>query len=126
MHAPALPLLLRSTTGWVFVDLRSILCLRAEDKYARLHRTDGSSLVVLHTLNDLEARIGCNARIGDLLFVRAHRSSIVAIHHACAIHDHQEIEFRNGERISFSRRLWPFLRELAGSIHATPSALHTA
>ncbi|MEZ4808254.1 MAG: LytTR family DNA-binding domain-containing protein [Flavobacteriales bacterium] len=113
------PLLIKSTTGWVFVDPCKILYLRAEDKYARLHSVNGTSMVVLHSLNDLEHRLGCNERIGDFLFLRTHRSYITAIHHAVAVHGSNELELRTGERLSFSRRVWPLLQRIAGTVRAT-------
>lgn len=119
MEMSRIPLLIKSTTGWVFVDPSMILYLRAEDKYARSQFVDGSSMVVLHSLSELEHRLGCNERIGAFLFLRTHRSYITAIHHAVAVHGSNELELRTGERLSFSRRVWPLLKRVAGTVRAT-------
>ena len=63
--APRFPLILKSAFGPVFIPLNSILRIDAEDKYSRLHYTNGDSMVLLHSLSDLEERLCCGQRIGD-------------------------------------------------------------
>lgn len=117
----AFPIALKTAHGWSLLDLRAILCARAEDKYARLTLTDGSTLVVLHPLSDLEQRFGCGARNGDLLFLRPFRSCIVAMHHASRFHGKGEVELRNGERLPIGKRAWPTLIDVLGRVERVPS-----
>lgn len=54
---PTFPLVLKSTHRWVFIPAGDILNLTAEDKYARLTHTDGPSIMLFHSLADLEERL---------------------------------------------------------------------
>lgn len=116
MRAIIHPILLRTAQGWSLVDLRFILCAHAEDKYARLQLTDGGTLVVLHPLSDLEERLSCGERHGDLVFLRSNRSCIVAMHHAVRFHGKAAVELANGEQLPVGRRAWPGIVQVLASV----------
>jgi len=123
--APRFPLLLKSAFGPVFIPLNTILRIDAEDKYSRLHFTNGDSMVLLHGLSDLEERLCCGQRIGDRVFLRTHRSCIVALHHADALQGRDQVML-NGRPAPISRSAWGQLLHLLGSIDSPEKALRSA
>ncbi|QQR85394.1 MAG: LytTR family transcriptional regulator [Flavobacteriales bacterium] len=123
---PSFPLLLRSSTGWVFITTVEILHIKAEDKYARLTCTDGSNLVLFHSLADLERRLACGKRIGELLFVRTHRSCIAAMHYAQAIPPKRGLLLADGTELPLGRGVRADLLRLMGAVHATARAVRAA
>lgn len=122
---PRFPLILKSTYGPVFIPLNNIVRIDAEDKYSRLHYTNGESMVLLHSLSDLEERLCCGQRIGDRVFLRTHRSCIVALHHADALQGRDQVVL-NGQQAPISRSAWGQLLHLLGSIGTPEKALRSA
>ena len=122
----AFPLVLKSTHGWVFIPAGDILYLTAEDKYARLTCLNGSTLVLFHSLADLEVRLACGTRIGDLLFVRTHRSCIAAMHHARVLPPKGGIELASGQVLPLSRGARTELLRIMGSLHSAARAVRAA
>lgn len=120
---PTFPLILKSTDGWIFIPAGDILHLSAEDKYARLTYLDGKSTMLFHSLADLEDRLACGTRIGDLLFVRTHRSCIAAIHHAKAFPAQGGLELSSGTVLPLGRGVRAELLHLMGSVHAALRAV---
>lgn len=116
MKTPSFPLILRTTHGYQFVPGPTILCIEAEDKYARIAFMDGRSQVVLHALSDLEQRLCCGQRIGTFLFLRTHRTCITAMHHAQALEGRRTVKFGNDLNAPLSKRVWPELLRLMGSL----------
>lgn len=119
----AFPLILKSTHGWVFIPAGDILYLTAEDKYARLTCTDGTSTMLFHSLAELEERLACGNRIGELLFVRTHRSCIAAMHHAKALPAKGGLELSSGTVLPLGRGVRAELLHLMGSVHSTLRAV---
>lgn len=120
---PSFPLLLNSSTGWIFIPTVDILHIKAEDKYARLTRTDGSSLMLFHSLADLERRLACGKRIGEMLFVRTHRCCIAAMHHAKALPPKSGLLLADGSELPLGRGIRADLFRLMGSVHSTALAV---
>ncbi|HQV40302.1 MAG: LytTR family transcriptional regulator DNA-binding domain-containing protein [Flavobacteriales bacterium] len=110
------PLILRDRNGHQLFDARSILFIQAEDKFARITCTDGTETVVFHALKDLEVRLACGSRVGDLFFLRTHRSCIAALHHAVALHGRSGVNFREGVSLPIGKRIWQQMAELLGQI----------
>jgi DNA-binding LytR/AlgR family response regulator len=123
---PFFPLLLKDTHGWFLLDPRTIASFSAEDKFARLHFSDGTDKVVFHSLNDLEDRLGCGQRMGDLVFIRTHRSCIAAFHNARAIRTKDNIELSHGGVVRLSKRVWPELIDVLGTVRGPEKALRSA
>jgi DNA-binding LytR/AlgR family response regulator len=117
------PLILKSTMGWIFIPVGDIQHLTAEDKYARLTYTNGTSIVLFHSLADLEERLACGTRIGEMLFVRTHRSCIVAMHHARALPPKGGVELSSGALLPLGRVARAELLRLLGSVHSTARAV---
>lgn len=117
------PLILKSTYGWIFIPVGDILHISAEDKYARLAYVNGSTVVLFHSLADLERRLACGKRIGELLFVRTHRSCIAAMHHAKALPPKGGVELSSGTVIPLGRTARSVLLELMGSVHSSVRAV---
>lgn len=111
-------MILKTTHGWIFFPAGDILHLGAEDKYARLTRTNGTTEVLFHSLADLEERLCCGKRIGDLLFVRTHRKCIVAMHHAKALPQKGGIQLSDGTLLPISRGLRAELLRVMGTVRA--------
>ncbi|HRH38306.1 MAG TPA: LytTR family DNA-binding domain-containing protein [Flavobacteriales bacterium] len=124
--SPSFPLILKSTYGWILVPANGINCINAEDKYARLTYADGSTVVLFHSMNDLESRLACGTRVHQLLFLRTHRTCIVAMHHARALHGKEQVELDGGAIAPVSRKAWAVILRLLGSVHSTKSALRAA
>ena len=122
---PRFPLILKSAYGPVFIKLDSILHINAEDKHSRLHFKQGKSMVLLHSLNDLEERLCCGQRIGDRVFLRTHRSCIVALHHADGLDGRDQVVL-NVQAAPISRTMWSSLLHLLGSIGTPKEALRSA
>lgn len=122
---PRFPLILKSAYGPIFITLNSILRIDAEDKYSRLHYINGDSVVLLHGLSDLEERLCCGQRIGDRVFLRTHRSCIVALHHADSLAGRDRVVLR-GKPAPISRSAWSRLRDLLGSVGSAKQALRSA
>ncbi|MBV6405812.1 MAG: LytTR family transcriptional regulator DNA-binding domain-containing protein [Flavobacteriales bacterium] len=115
------PLVLRTAHGPQLFDARTLLRFDAEDKYARATTTDGRRIVVLHPLSDLEERLCCGERIGDLLFARTHRSCIVALHHVSGMDKLRNLVFDEHPAAPLSKRAWQELADLLGSLrHRRP------
>ncbi|MFZ1664895.1 MAG: LytTR family DNA-binding domain-containing protein [Flavobacteriales bacterium] len=125
MSNPRFPLILKAAQGWRFIEVRLIVSILAEDKFARIRYADGAELLVFHSLAELEAGLCCGVRLGDLLFLRPHRSCIVAMHHATAIHAKREVVMCDGTVLPLSKRIWPKLVELLGSIQVGQTALRS-
>lgn len=121
--APTFPLTLKGTHGWVFIPVSDILYLTAEDKYARLTYLNGSSAVLFHSLADLEQRLACGTRIGDLLFVRTHRSCIAAMHHAKALPTKGGVEVAGGTVLPLARGVRADLLHRMGSVRSVARAV---
>ncbi|MBK9146196.1 MAG: LytTR family transcriptional regulator [Flavobacteriales bacterium] len=115
---PRFPLILKSAYGPVFIELDSILRIDAEDKYSRLHYTNGSNAVLMHSLSDLEVRLACGQRIADRVFMRTHRSCIVALHHAKGLKGRDRV-LLNGQAAPVSRSAWASLIGVLGSVGTT-------
>lgn len=115
----AFPLILKTTIGWIFIPVCDILHIAAEDKYARLTYTNGQSIMLFHSLADLEERLACGTRIGELLFIRTHRSCIAAMHHAKALPTKGGIELSTGAVLPLGRGVRAELLHLLGSVHST-------
>ena len=116
MRTPTFPLILRTVDGSCLINVRSIQHIVAEDKYARLIHTDGTEQVVFHSLQDLVERLACGERFGDLMFMRTHRSSIVAMHHATADQGKQSLELASGALLPIGRRSFVTLLDVLGRI----------
>lgn len=58
--------------GYIFLDFSEIEYLEAEGSYARIHKTDGTFILVSKILRDLESQLS-----GAASFLRCHRSYIV-------------------------------------------------
>jgi DNA-binding LytR/AlgR family response regulator len=99
---PRLLIALSVARGWQLIDVRSIVAVVAEDKYACLVHTDGTRRPVFHTLVDMEGRLECGRRKGELLFFRIHRGHIAAMHHALDLIPN-EITMISGLRLPVSR-----------------------
>ncbi len=110
------PLLLRTAHGPQVFDARTLLRIDAEDKYARVTCLAGPNTVVLHALSDLEERLRCGKRIGDLLFARTHRSCIVALHHVHGLDRDRNLVLIEGLSAPLSKRAWPMLDKLLGTL----------
>ena len=122
---PRFPLLLKSAYGPALIKVDTILRIDAEDKYSRLHTTNGDSMVLLHGLADLEERLCCGQRIGERVFLRTHRSCIVALHHADGLEGRQGVLLK-GRPAPISRSAWGQLLHLLGSIGTPKEALRSA
>lgn len=122
---PRFPLILKSAYGPVFIALNTILRIDAEDKYSRLHYTSGDTVVLLHSLSDLEERLACGQRIGALVFLRTHRSCIVAMHHADALVKRDQVILK-GQVAPISRSVWDGLFQLLGSIGSAEEGVRSA
>lgn len=120
---PTFPLILKSSIGWTFISVGDILHIKAEDKYARLTYTNGQSIMLFHSLADLEERMACGTRIGELLFVRTHRSCIAAMHHAKALPAKGGIELSTGAVLPLGRGVRAELLRLLGSVQSTARAV---
>lgn len=118
MRTPSFPLILRTAHGPCFFNARTLLRIDAEDKYARITTTDGQHTVVLHPLSDLEERLCCGQRIGDLLFARTHRSCIVALHHVQAVDHERNLVLDEKIVAPMSKRAWPEITQLLGTLRS--------
>ena len=123
---PSFPLILKSTHGWVFIPVGGILFITAEDKYARLTYADGSTTMLFHSLADLERRLACGRRIGDLLFVRTHRTCIAAMHHAKAIPAGGGLQLEGNQVVPLRRGGPADLLRLMGTIRTSARAVRAA
>jgi DNA-binding LytR/AlgR family response regulator len=112
---PRLLIALSVARGWQLIDVRSIVAVIAEDKYACLVHTDGTRRTVFHTLMDLEERLECGRRNGELLFFRIHRGHIAAMHHALDLIPN-EITMVSGLRLLVSRHRSAELNGVLASI----------
>lgn len=116
MRTPSFPLILRTAHGPFLFNARTLLRIDAEDKYARITTTDGNSTVVLHPLSDLEERLCCGQRIGDMLFARTHRGCIAALHHVQAVDQDKNLVLDDQVSAPMSKRAWPELVQLLGTL----------
>jgi DNA-binding LytR/AlgR family response regulator len=117
--------MLKSTSGWVFITVGDILHLTAEDKYARLTSTDGTSIVLLHSLADLEERLACGHRIGEWIFLRTHRSCIVAMHYADGLEGRKQVKL-GAHWVPVSRSAWTRILDVLGSVHSGKTTVRSA
>jgi len=122
---PRFPLVLKSASGWDFIPLNAILRIDAEDKYARLTYTDGTSIVLLHSLADLEERLACGHRIGEWIFLRTHRSCIVAMHYADGLEGRKQMKL-GAHRVPVSRSAWTRILDVLGSVHSGKTTVRSA
>ncbi len=122
---PNFPLISKSRIGWILIPAGEILRIVAEDKYARLTFTNGRTELLFHSLNDIERRLACGIRIGELLFLRTHRSCIVAMHHATGL-DGRERVLLQDQSAPISRGAWPVLLRMLGAIRTAKTAIRSA
>lgn len=101
---------MKAARGYHVVDVRGILYAQADSRFSRLYLANGSSKAVFHTLFELEGILSCGRRVGDLFFLRLHKSYIVALHHAAEMDRAAGVLLTNGSRLPISRSEW------AGSI----------
>jgi DNA-binding LytR/AlgR family response regulator len=121
--SPRLLIMLKAARGYHVVDVRMILSIEADTRYAVLRLLDGRGLAVFHTLSVLEEWLQCGERYGDLLFLRIHRSHIVAFHHTDRI-EGKHIVSHSGTHFPVSRQYWPTIRKVAVSIRTNGVAVH--
>lgn len=114
---PRLQITLKAARGLQLVDVRSILHARADTRYAAIELTDGRCVPVFHSLSELEIFLGCGQRSGDLLFLRVHKSHIVAFHHAVRI-DAYGLILPTGRNVPVGRKAWSSFHRTTCSIHA--------
>jgi len=116
VSTPRFVVLLKAARGYHVVDVRAILYVRAETRYSRIVFTDASEKVVFHSMRALEILLGCGKRIGELWFVRSHKSCIVALHHALELDRESGVLLRNKDRLPISRGEWAGLMKERSSI----------
>lgn len=122
---PIFPLILKSTIGHILIHADSIVRVVAEDKYARLTYTNGRTELLFHSLSDIERRLACGTRVGELLFVRTHRSCIAAMHHATGLEGRERVLLQ-GQSAPISRENWPMLLRLLGTVRGAKSTVRSA
>ncbi len=113
---PRLVLLLKAARGYHVVDVRSILYAEADERFCSMHFTDGTKKPVFHTLNELEAILRCGERMGELLFLRVHKSHLVAFHHTSAIGVDRRVLLQTGTYLPIGRQYWAHLLKCCMSI----------
>ena len=106
LSSPRFVILLKAAKGYYVVDVRTISYVRAETRYSRIVFTDASEKVVFHTMKALEILLGGGKRVGELWFVRSHKSCIVALHHALELDRESGVLLRNNVRLPISRGEW--------------------
>lgn len=122
---PTFPLILKSTIGWILIPAGSILRVTSEDKYVRLSYTNGRTELLFHSLSDIERRLACGTRVSELLFVRTHRSCIVAMHHATGLEGRERVLLQD-QSAPISREIWPMLLRLLGTVRGTKTTVRSA
>jgi len=120
---PRLLMLLKAARGFHLLDVRKVVRVEADTRYAVLFLVDGSNLPVFHNLAELEVMLNCGERLQDLLFLRIHRSHIVAFHHVVKIEGRQ-LELNDGTCIHASRKLWSSITATAMSIRPAQNVVH--
>lgn len=118
MPIPRLQILLKAAKGHHVVDVRAILHAEADARFCRVFFTDGTDKAVFHTLTELEEVLCCGERIGDLLFLRVHKSHLVAFHHAVAVGTDRRIVLNGGHSLSIGRQYWASLLTLGMSVRS--------
>lgn len=116
MTSPRCPLILRTAHGHELFNANTLLRIDAEDKYARVTTISGERIVILHPLSEMEERLCCGHRIGDLFFARTHRSCIVALHHVQAVDRERNLVLGERSIAPMSKRTWPKLAQLLGTL----------
>jgi DNA-binding LytR/AlgR family response regulator len=123
---PRLVVLLKAARGYHVVDVRTILFAQAEERFCCMHFTDGTKKPVFHTLTELEGMLRCGERMGDLLFLRVHKSHIVAFHHATSVETDRSITLFNGTHLPIGRQYWTQVLTHGMSVRAPPNVVHEA
>lgn len=113
---PRFNILLKAARGHQVVDVRSIAFVEADDRYCRAVLTDGSHRQLFHTLTDMERILCSGERLGDLLFLRTHRSFIVAFHHVVALDGRVGLKLIGGFVAPVSRQLRAGIMAVAGAV----------
>lgn len=116
---PRFNILLKAARGHQVVDVRSIALVEAADRYCRAVLTDGSHRQLFHTLTDMERILCAGERIGDLLFLRMHRSFIVAFHHATGMEGKERIKLVGELHAPVSRQMRVAMLSAAGTVQAS-------
>ena len=122
MATPRFPLILRTAHGYEFFNARQILRIDAEDKYARITTDDGARTVVLHPLSDLQERLCCGQRVAGMLFLRTHRSCIVAMHHVQGVDADWALRLNDAQRAPVGREAWRAMLKALGWIDPRAAA----
>ncbi len=102
---PRFNILLKAARGHQVVDVRCIVLIEADERYCRALLTDGSHRQLFHTLTEMERALCAGERLGELLFIRTHRSFIVAFHHVIAYHGLHDLMLIGGAIAPVSRKL---------------------
>jgi len=113
---PRFVILLKAARGFYLVDVRTILYAQADARYSRITFTDGSAKPVFHTLAELETILRCGERMGDLVFVRVHKSHMIAFHHAISVGTDRRILLSGEHCLPIGRQYWSALVVLGMSI----------
>ncbi len=103
---PRLVILLKAARGYHLVDVRTILYAEADSRHSCMHFTDGTKKVVFHTLTELEGILSCGKRVGELLFLRVHKSYLAGLHHTAGVERAGSIELVGGRNVPVSRAGW--------------------
>jgi DNA-binding LytR/AlgR family response regulator len=103
---PRLIVLMKAARGYHVVDVRTVLYAQADSRFCRISFTDGTEKAVFHTLTEMEGILCCGERMGDLLFVRVHKSHIIGFHHLTSLGTDRSVMLAHGERLSVGRQYW--------------------
>lgn len=115
-HLPRLNILLKAARGHQVIDVRRVLLIEADERYCRAVLTDGSYRQLFHTLSEMERILRAGERLGDLLFLRTHRSYIVAFHHVIATDGPYNWKLQGNITVPVSRQLRADMLTVAGSV----------
>ena len=83
-----------------FVEVESIIHCKGESNYTHIYQSGGKHLLVAKSLVEFEELLG------DLGFIRTHKSHLVNLKHVTALQKNErgKLELTNGEVVAISRR----------------------
>ncbi len=117
-------ILLKAARGHHLVDVRTILYAEAEERFSCMHFTDGTKKPVFHTLTQLEMILRCGERLGDMLFLRVHKSHLIAFHHTSSVERDRSITLLIGTHLPIGRQYWAQVLSHGMSVRAVYNVVH--
>lgn len=116
LPVPRNNILLKAARGYQVIDVRTIVLIEADERYCRATLLNDTTRPVFHTLAEMERFLCVGERLGELLFLRTHRSTIAAFHHAVGYDRRRGMQLIGGLVAPISREQRAAILSIAGAV----------